>query len=220
LPSERVWLVSPVYFDVESYTRLRANAAAALAGPRPLDVRFVAVDDTAGADPAIRSLESLADQVVITPPFSLGHQRALVFGLRRLSTRVEENDLVVTLDADGEDQPGSAPVAGAAAQEGASVARWRRRPNAAAGEPRSRSLPAIQDLLPLPDRHIDRSGNCAAYRAWLTHDVLFHPNFDLPPSSLRSASAERAARAARAREAVCGPVKMTYTKLIQHGLLC
>ncbi len=69
-PAERqtIWLVSPVYYDVESYLMLRQRARDCLTQVPTSDVRFVAVDDTAGADVAVRSLETLPDQVVVTPP--------------------------------------------------------------------------------------------------------------------------------------------------------
>jgi len=222
LPSETVWLISPVYFDVESYSRLRANARAALPESSDLNLRFVAVDDTAGADPAIRGLESQPDQTVITPPFPLGHQRALVFGLRRLSALVGERDLIVTLDADGEDKPEDLPRLLAPLREpDASV----RTVVVAARTRRRESLPfkifylLFKSFFQLLTGTIIRSGNYAAYRGWITHDVLFHPHFDLSYSSsllslglhVHRVPCERGVRYA-------GASKMTYVKLIQHGL--
>jgi hypothetical protein len=222
LPSEKIWLVSPVFFDVESYMRLRENARAALAAEAGLEVRMVAVDDTAGADPAIRALEALPDQMVITPPFPLGHQRALVFGLRRLSTMVGERDLVVTLDADGEDKPEDLPRLLAPLRHGdASV-----RTVVVAARTRRRESPSFKVFYLLFKTFfqfltgtIIRSGNYAAYRGWLTHNVLFHPHFDLSYSSsllslglaVHRVPCERGSRYA-------GASKMTYVKLIQHGL--
>jgi polyisoprenyl-phosphate glycosyltransferase len=222
LPSETVWLVSPVYFDVPSYTRLRDNARAALPESSGLKLRFVAIDDTAGADPAIRELEQQPDQSIITPPFPLGHQRGLVFGLRRLSTVLNQDDLIVTLDADGEDQPQDLPrllaplrQADASIRTVAVAARTRRR----------ESLPfklfylVFKILFQFLTGTTIRSGNYAAYRGWLTRDVLFHPHFDLSYSSsllslglnVQRVPCERGVRYA-------GVSKMTYVKLIQHGL--
>ena len=45
--ADTLWLVSPIYYDVESYRRLRDDARAALAGTPDVTLRFVAVDDTA-----------------------------------------------------------------------------------------------------------------------------------------------------------------------------
>ncbi len=222
MPTETVWLVSPVYFDVESYTRLRDNARAALAGEPGLDLRLVAIDDTAGADRDIRGLESLPGQLVITPPFPLGHQRTLVFGLRRLSTMVAERDLIVTLDADGEDKPEDLPrLLAPFRQPDASL-----RTVVVAARTRRRESPSFKvfyllfkTLFQLLTGTIIRSGNYAAYRGWLTRNVLFHPHFDLSYSSsllslglnVQRVPCERGLRYA-------GASKMTYVKLIQHGL--
>jgi polyisoprenyl-phosphate glycosyltransferase len=222
VPAETVWLVSPVFFDVESYTRLRERASEELAKHSTPDVRFVAVDDTAGADPAIRQLEALPDQLVITPPFPLGHQRALVFGLRRLSTMLRETDAVVTLDADGEDQPQDLPRLLAALREEAGSLRT----VVVAARTRRRESPSFKIMymffkafFRLMSGTVIRSGNYAAYRGWLTLNVLFHPHFDLAYSSsllalglkVRRVPCERGVRFA-------GASKMTYLKLIQHGL--
>jgi hypothetical protein len=211
-----------VFFDVESYTRLRENASAALASSCGADIRFVAVDDSAGADPEIRRLESSPNQVVITPPFPLGHQRALVFGLRRLSTQMDQNDLVVTLDADGEDMPEDlvrllAPLreAGASVRAISVAARIRRRES----PPFKILYLFFKTFFRFLTGTIIRSGNYAAYRGWLTHNVLFHPHFDLSYSSsllsldlnVHRVPCERGPRYA-------GASKMTYLKLIRHGL--
>src|SRR5450755_4714775 len=169
LPSDTVWLVSPVYFDVESYTRLRDNARAALTESSGLDLRFVAIDDTAGADPAIRDLEKQPGQSIITPPFPLGHQRALVFGLRRLSSVVGERDLIVTLDADGEDKPEDLPrLLAPFRQPDASV-----RTVVVAARTRRRESPwfkvfylLFKTFFQLLTGTVIRSGNYAAYRGW------------------------------------------------------
>lgn len=222
MSSETIWLVSPVFFDVESYTTLRQRAREQLAPESALDVRFVAIDDTAGADPAMRQLETLPDQVVITPPYPLGHQRALAFGLRRMSTVVRETDTIVTLDADGEDQPQDLPrLLAALHEEGASL----RTVVVAARTRRRESLPFkilylfFKAFFRFLSGTIIRSGNYAAYRGWLTLNVLFHPAFDLAYSSsllalglnVRRVACERGVRYA-------GASRMTYVKLIQHGL--
>jgi hypothetical protein len=218
--AERIWLVSPVFMDVESYTRLREEARAAL--PADADLRFVAVDDTAGADPEMAALANRPDQTILTPPFPLGHQRALVFGLRKLSALVEEADIVVTLDADGEDQPKDlARLIAPLREPGASI-----RAVAVAARTRRRESPSFKLLYLLFKTFFQfltgtliRSGNYAAFRGWLTRDVLFHPHFDLAYSSallslglqVRRVPCERGVRFA-------GRSRMGYVKLIQHGL--
>src|SRR5438309_11025552 len=79
-----LWLVSPVYLDVESYVLVRKRALEELAAivPEFESIRCVVVDDTGGTDPEISKLSAYDDVRVVTAPFNLGHQRALVFGLR------------------------------------------------------------------------------------------------------------------------------------------
>ena len=89
-----LWLVSPVYFDVEAFRVLRERLLEAVRSNASLSgatVRFVVVDDSAGRDPEIAGLEDLGDVQVTTPPFNLGHQRALVYGLRRVSATLHSH---------------------------------------------------------------------------------------------------------------------------------
>jgi hypothetical protein len=104
----RIWVTTPVYFDVASFLILRERVRTVLLGEhsrRDVDVRFVVVDDSAGRDPDITKLRGIADTRIIDAPFNLGHQRAIVFGLRKLSGSLADDDIVVTMDADGEDRP-------------------------------------------------------------------------------------------------------------------
>ena len=50
-----------------------------------------------------------AHVTVLQPPFNLGHQRALVYALRKALPQIADEDAVVTLDADGEDRPEDLP---------------------------------------------------------------------------------------------------------------
>lgn len=222
MPGETLWLVSPVYFDVPSYLRLREGARQALAGAPDLDLRFVAVDDSAGADPQIRQLEALPGQTVFTPPFNLGHQRGLVFGLRRLSALAADRDLVVTLDADGEDKPEDLPRLLSPLREPSSSVRSL----VVAARTKRRERPSFKVLYFLfkvffrfLTGTIIRSGNYAAYRGWLTRNVLFHPHFDLSYSSSLLSLGLNVTRVPCERGVrYVGESKMTYVKLIQHGL--
>ena len=74
-----------------------------------MDVRFIVVDDTTGRDDELRGLRPLPDVTVVTPPFNLGHQRGIVYGLRRCLPMYDDSDCVVTMDADGEDRPEDLP---------------------------------------------------------------------------------------------------------------
>jgi len=223
LPRETIWLVSPVFRDCESYLRLRQDARAVLAAhDADVDLRFVAVDDTAGDDPAVAALQALPDQTVMTPPFPLGHQRAIVFGLRQLATIVDEEDRVVTLDADGEDKPEDlphllAPLAGTGASLRTVVVAMRTRRH------ESPPFKILYFLFKIFFRSLTgtiiRSGNYAAYRGWLVRNVLFHPAFDLCYSSSLLSLGLAVTRVPCERgKRYAGASKMTYLKLIQHGL--
>jgi len=100
-----LYVLSPIYFDVKSYEILMQKIKQSF-GENEFDykVKFVVVDDSAGADLQIQKIKDLGVQV-INPPFNLGHQRAIVYGLRYISDQISASDLVVTMDSDGEDSP-------------------------------------------------------------------------------------------------------------------
>src|SRR5579863_7063153 len=106
----RLWIVSPSYTDVVAFTMLRKRILEVMHREQ-LDqsVSFVLVDDTADNDEEVADLSECNDVQVVTPPFNLGHQRALVYGLRTIASELEDTDLVVTMDADGEDRPEDLP---------------------------------------------------------------------------------------------------------------
>ena len=124
----------------------------------------------------------------IAPPFNLGHQRAIVFGLRLIEPEIGDDDLVVTMDADGEDRPEDLPALLAAVA--------RRRPAIAAGSA-WRAAHEAHRVVALPGACTSssaslfrtltgvtvRNGNYAAYRGWLARRMLQHPYFDLCYSS-------------------------------------
>src|SRR5215831_1570826 len=107
-----LWIVCPVFHDSAAFVELRRGVVLHLApwrlGPRR-DVRFVVVDDTGHQDPEMTLLDDVDDVQIIHAPFNLGHQGALVFGLRTLAPLIAAQDWVVTMDADGEDQPADLP---------------------------------------------------------------------------------------------------------------
>src|SRR5271169_3684992 len=107
----RLWIVSPSYADVAAFTVLRARVldVVGTADLPDLDVRFVLVDDTGDNDDEIDEVRAFDDVTVVSPPFNLGHQRAIVYGLRTVEPQFGDDDLVVTMDADGEDRPEDLP---------------------------------------------------------------------------------------------------------------
>ncbi|HEY8280503.1 MAG TPA: glycosyltransferase [Bdellovibrionota bacterium] len=97
----------PVYFDRPSFTILREKILNVL--PKGHTAHFHLLDDSAGEDPALASL-NLPDVTVLSMPFNLGHQRALVHGLRLFLRQRHPDSILVTMDGDGEDRPEDLPV--------------------------------------------------------------------------------------------------------------
>lgn len=220
-----LWVVSPVYYDAEAYRILRSHFAEVLRSSFRLDgwrFRFVVVDDSAGVDPAIEHLRELPDTLVLTPPFNLGHQRAIVFGIRRLIDDVEDDDLVLTMDADGEDKPEDVPALVAPLLARPDV---RNRVALARRTKRSESLAfkVLYSLFKVLFRSLTgtviQSGNFAVYRGWVASNVLFHPHFDLCYSSslIGLNLALDLVPCARGHR-YAGQSKMSHAKLIAHGI--
>jgi polyisoprenyl-phosphate glycosyltransferase len=218
------WIFTPVYRDVRSFRILRERLLEVLAasdqGTGP--VRFVVIDDTAGQDPEVGPLAELDDVTVLRPPFNLGHQRALVYALRKALPQIADADAVVTLDADGEDRPEDLPRLLAAltakppAERPAVLAlRTKRR--------ESIGFKVFYRLFRLLFRSLTgatvRSGNFAALPGSIARRALLHPTFDLSYSSailaldlpIEYVPCERGERYE-------GRSKMTYGKLAMHGL--
>ncbi|HEX5593372.1 MAG TPA: glycosyltransferase [Solirubrobacterales bacterium] len=220
----RTWIFTPVYRDVSSFRILRERLREVVAAsglPGTEDIRFVVIDDTAGQDPEMESLAGLDDVQVMRPPFNLGHQRALVYALRKTIPRIADDDAVVTLDADGEDRPEDLPrlLERLRAEEGERkvvlALRTKRR--------ESIGFKVFYRLFRLLFRSLTgttvRSGNFAAMPGSITKRVLLHPTFDLAYSSailaldipVEYVPCERGERYE-------GRSKMTYGKLAMHGL--
>jgi hypothetical protein len=189
MSEDRLWIVSPSYTDVEAFTMLRQRTLEVLrASPlhRTRHIRFVVVDDTGGLDPEIEVLDAYDDVRVISPPFNLGHQRAIVFGLRLIEPDIGDSDLVVTMDADGEDRPEDLPCLLEPLLETPGdrgrlcVARRTKRSESV----RFRVMYFVFRILFRTLTGVTvRNGNYAAYRGWLARRMLRHPYFDLCYSS-------------------------------------
>jgi glycosyltransferase involved in cell wall biosynthesis len=219
------WIFTPVYRDARSFRILRERLLEVLAQARPEatgSVRFVAIDDTAGQDPEAAALAELEDVTVLRPPFNLGHQRALVYALRKALPAIADEDAVVTLDADGEDRPEDLPrLLEAMEAEGAGE-----RPVVLALRTKRREsigFKAFYRLFRLLFRSLTgttvRSGNFAVLPGSIAKRALLHPTFDLAYSSailaldlpITYVPCERGERYE-------GRSKMTYGKLAMHGL--
>lgn len=221
----RLWIVSPVYLDVQSFLALRRKITEIMSSRVPLrfnDIRFVAIDDSAGNDPEFKQVEALKDCTVFTPHYNLGHQAALVHALRTLSTEIAEDDFVITLDSDGEDQPEDIPrlldvLAKASDSHKAVALAWRTKRR------ESLTFKALYFMFKIMFKTLTgfviRTGNFAAYRGWFVKNMIFHPHFDLVYSSsliglglnTQLVPCERGTR-------YFGRSRMNTPKLIAHGL--
>ena len=222
---QRLWIVTPSYGDVVSFRLLRDRVHEIVkSSPELADfcVHFVLVDDTGGFDPEIPALHALDDVRIITPPFNVGHQRAIVCGLRTVLPDIGDLDLVVTMDADGEDRPEDlprlvAPLADSPCdRKRLCVARRTKRHESA----RFRLMYFFfRILFGVLTGTTVRSGNYAAYRGWLARRMLLHPYFDLCYSStLVSLDMEvTPVPCARGRR-YAGQSRMNLLRLFMHGI--
>jgi polyisoprenyl-phosphate glycosyltransferase len=219
------WVVTPVYRDTGSFLILRERLLEVLAaepGAARGPVRFVVIDDTAGQDPKIPGLEQLGDVTVLRPPFNLGHQRGIVYALRKMRPSIADEDAVVTMDADGEDRPEDLPRLLAALDDGDAPERH----VVLALRTKRHEPPAFKILyrgFKLLFRSLTgatvRTGNYAVMPGGVAKRALLHPTFDLAYSSAILAldmpvtyvPCERGRRYE-------GESKMTYGKLAMHGL--
>ena len=216
----RLWVVCPMLRDTESYLRLHEEAIAACrADGWGGELRFVVVDDSAGTDHEVAQLAAHPDVTVLTPPFGLGHQRAIVYGLRSIAADVAPDDVVVTMDSDGEDQPKDLPrLVDTLNGTGAALVLAQRTKRA---EPLGfRAMYVCFRLLfrVLTGRTI-RSGNFAAQRGESLVATIDHPSFDLCYSATllalkRSTETVPCARGAR----FAGTSRMNRYALVAHGM--
>lgn len=106
MPNRRIAVVTPVLNDWDSLAHLLA--ALGEVAPSVGEVSVIVVDDgsTEAADTQAlaRAAEGLQGAEIIRLACNLGHQRAIAVGLAELARR-EGLDIVVVMDADGEDRP-------------------------------------------------------------------------------------------------------------------
>jgi len=225
MSSQTLWITSPSYADIESFTILRQRILDVVTRApelRNFAVRFVVIDDTAGNDSEVAGLAGMDDVAVVTPPFNLGHQRAIVYGLRVTAPAVQDSDLIVTMDADGEDQPEDLPrllaplVATAEPKYILSIARRTERQE-------SIKFKLMYFFFRIMFRILTgvtvRSGNYAAYRGWLARRMLLHPSFDICYSStLVSLDLATVAVPCAKGKRYAGRSRMNVFRLAMHGI--
>ena len=221
----KIWVVCPSYRDVPSFLMLRSRLLDVLAGgstARKFAVEFVLVDDTGGCDIDTKRVREFPDVTVIGPPFNVGHQRALVYGLRTILPEIDDADVVVTMDADGEDRPEDLPaildvlLSDYSDLTAVCLARRTKRRES----PQFKVFYTLfRAMFYVLTGTTVRSGNFAAYRGWLARRILLHPYFDLCYSSTLvsldlAVTPVPCARGNRYE----GKSRMGYLRLFMHGV--
>lgn len=219
-------IVCPTYLDVDPFLKLREgirNAVESNPSINPGQLRFTVLDDTAGQDPEMSRIRELDDVDVIEPPFNLGHQRGLVYALREITPDLDDRDVIVTLDSDGEDQPEDVPrlvekiLSLPADSRQLVLARRMKRAHA----PLAFRLlyPGFKVFFKLITGTSVESGNFACYRAGTARRILLHPSFALCYSSsllvmdvpINYVPCERGNR-------LSGSSRMGYSRLFTHAM--
>lgn len=219
-----LWIVCPVYLDVASFLLLRERLLAVLCEDpalADLEVRLVVADDSGGTDPEVSRLVEYSDVRVVEPPFNLGHQRAIVYALRRIARDVQDDDFVVTMDADGEDAPEDVPRLIHELSDAGSD----RTVVHALRTSREESLgfklfyAAFKVLFRTLTGTYVRSGNFIAYRGWIARRALAHPAFELCYSTaFISLSLDRRYVPCARGTRYAGHSRMGFSKLVSHGI--
>lgn len=106
--TQKTWIVTPVFEDVEAFTQLLHGLRHALTE----GFYLVAVDDASIHHPLPDAIleQSEIHGTVIHLRRNLGHQQAIAIGLQHISTQLNPEDRVVIMDCDGEDRPESIPL--------------------------------------------------------------------------------------------------------------
>jgi hypothetical protein len=221
--SKKIWIVCPCFFDTPSFLKLREAALKAVEEHLPgSSITFVLADDSAGTDPEVKRLLGEPSLEVVTLPYNMGHQGALVYVLRHLGHQVEKTDYIVTLDSDGEDRPTDIPaMLGAVTEKEDRLSlvalAWRTERREALGFKIGYFF--FKLIFRVLTGKIIKNGNFAAYRGWFLKEIIYHPHFDQCyassfislPLQIQFVPLPRGVR-------FFGKSKMGYFGLITHGL--
>jgi hypothetical protein len=213
-----------VYHDVPAFLELRERVREQIGATTELkgaNLRFVIADDSAGRDGEIDALSADKDTEVVVPPFNLGHQRAIVYTLRTISDRIRDDDVVITLDADGEDRPQDIPALARELlrHDGSHTVVLARRTKRKESLRFKLFYTGFKLLFRALTGTIVRTGNFAAYRGAVVRTIAAHPYFDLSYSaSLNSLDFDVEYVPCPRGERYAGRSQMGVQGLMMHGL--
>jgi len=211
----KVNIISPVYFDVPCARELMRNIQQSL--PES-EIHFYFIDDSAGADKEMIDFSKTPNVTIVRPIVNLGHQRAIVFALRKLISDFDKNDLIVTLDSDGEDLPEHIPNLIQAISDNYSFSLAKRTKRQES--PLFKFMYFFFKIFFRTATGITvKTGNFACFKTKAIARIIHHPFFDLCYSSvflslklnLNLVPCERGKRYA-------GESKMNTVGLISHGI--
>ena len=223
----RIWIVSPIYFDVPSWLVVRDRLDHALdSNPAyaGLERRFTLLDDSVGADPAIDELRNLEGVRVLTPPHNLGNQKAIVYALRELLPEFADEDLVVTMDADGEDSPEDVPSLldglGVSSSDPMRVVLAKRAGRRRGVFTMQAFYPVYRVLFALLTGVTAATGNFASYRGSTAKSMMVLPRFDrvYSASLISSNDLARTLVPCRKGERVEGRPKIGFRQHCRHAV--
>lgn len=228
---EKVWILCPCYFDQQSfdwlYAEVKLELLPKMQSTKELEncqLTFVLVDDSGGQDSSFTSMwiESHPDVQLVSVPFNLGHQGAIVYGLRSIVKQINDSDIIITMDCDGEDSPSSVfELLKASLEEPdnlrlISLATRLRRYETLVFKV---MLLCFQFMFLLLTGRVVRTGNFACMRGWFAKNVLNHPFFDhCYSSSLLAMPVKHIYVPLNKGRRKYGSSKMTYVTLISHGI--
>lgn len=217
LKNKNLWIIVPVFKDVESFSLLRKRLSDILKN-QFIKISFVIIDDTGGIDPEISYLKGQNDLIVLTPPFNLGHQRAIVFGLRNILRNTSEEDVILTMDADGEDRPEDVIRLLNALKSNSEIVLAERIKRSESLIFKSMYFVFKIMFFSLTGTQI-KTGNFALGFCNFLKKIIDHPSFDLCySSSFLALKIPRTLVPCERGKRYCGRSRMNLKNLIMHGI--
>ena len=217
-------VIIPCYHDSASLELLlpRIRKAGLPAG---YSLEILVVNDTASPDVELEEVCGRHKAELLTVPFHMGHQEAVVFGIRHCvlspaakpAGRSGQERIFVTMDADGQDDPDCIGTLLEAVQPGEIVVAQRigKRPE---GRAFSMLYFLYKRLFQVLVGFVPDFGNFAAFDARIARQIAVSPHFDIAYSlSLPLVAPIRRIPVQRLRR-LAGNPKVGYMGLLDHSL--
>lgn len=214
----KIHILCPTFMDSQSLSTLieKIRIAKNNSTYSNLDLLLWAVDDSAGYDIKLKQINNLN---LLIPNFNLGHARAIVFGLRKIINDVSEDDIIVTLDSDGEDGPEDITKLLDEVFINKKEICAAKRIKRSEGLVFRLSYVFFRLFFRFLTGRVICSGNFIAWRGSYLKKIIYHPYFDLCYSSTAVVLSKNISYVPCNRGSrYYGKSKMNFTSLIMHGL--